>query len=208
MTTKPGFKQALLTASAFVLLLLLIETADRTMHLNLYHLGIYPRTAAGLTGILYAPLIHGSWHHLLSNSFALLVLGTVLVYGYPRSALPVFFMVYFVSGICVWLFARQSYHVGASGLAHGMMFFIFTIGILRRDRLSVALALIVFFIYGSMIWSIFPQEPRISYESHFFGAIIGVLAAFLFRHRDPPPPVKEYTWELEEEAGDDRDDMQ
>ena len=76
-----------------------------------------------------------------------------------------------------------------------MMFFIFTIGILRRDRLSIALAMIVFFVYGGMVWSIFPQEPGISYESHFFGAFIGVLAAFLFRGHDLPLPVKEYPWD-------------
>jgi len=209
MKKKPGFKQALLIALAFVILLWLIEILDRALDLNLYHLGVYPREPAGLFGILYAPLIHSSWNHLLSNSFALLVLGTALVYGYPRSTMPVFLMVYFCSGICTWLFARQSYHIGASGLAHGMMFFIFTIGILRRDRLSVALAMIVFFVYGGMIWSIFPQEPRISYESHFFGAVIGVIAAFLFKNHDPSLPEKEYQWEHEEaEFSDETDDRE
>jgi len=209
MVTKPGFKQALLVASAFVILLWLIEILDRVLNLNLYHLGVYPREPAGLFGILYAPLIHSSWNHLLSNSFALLVLGTALVYGYPRSTMPVFLMVYFCSGAGTWLFARQSYHIGASGLAHGMMFFIFTIGILRRDRLSIALAMIVFFVYGGMIWSIFPQEPRISYESHFFGAVVGVIAAFLFKNHDPFPPEKEYQWEHEEaELSDETEDRE
>ena len=83
-----------------------------------------------------------------------------------------------------------------------MMFFIFTTGILRRDKLSVALSLIVFLLYGNMIWSIFPQEPDISYESHFFGAITGTLAAFLFRDRDPTPPKKHYDWEGEENEDD------
>ena len=91
-----------------------------------------------------------------------------------------------------------------------MMFFIFTIGILRGDRLSVALAMIVFFIYGGMVWSIFPQEPGISYEGHFFGAIIGVLAALLFRNHDPSIPAKEYPWENEdledENETDNRDE--
>jgi membrane associated rhomboid family serine protease len=86
-----------------------------------------------------------------------------------------------------------------------MMFFIFTTGILRRDKLSIALSMIVFFLYGGMVWSIFPQEPNISYESHFFGAISGVVAAFLFRDRDPIPPVKTYDWE-NEDAEDENDD--
>ncbi len=194
---KRDFKRSLIIVSAFILLLWLVEILDRGFTLQLFRLGIYPREPEGLWGILFSPLIHGTWNHLLSNSFALLILGAVLFYGYPRAALPVLLLVYLVSGVCVWLFARSSYHFGASGLTHGMMFFIFTIGVLRRDRLSIALSMIVFFIYGGMVWSIFPQEPGISYESHFFGALAGVIAAFLFRNRDPSPAQKRYEWEDE-----------
>ena len=205
---KISLRQSLLITAVFVALLWGIELLDRSLGLQLHHLGIYPQNISGLRGILFAPLIHGSWYHLLSNSFALLVLGTALLYGYPRAAKPALAFVYIVSGIGVWLFARHSYHFGASGLTHGMMFFIFTTGILRKDKLSVALALIVFLLYGNMIWTIFPQEPGISYESHFFGAVTGVVAAFLFRDRDPTPPKKTYDWEgedLESEAGNTTD---
>jgi membrane associated rhomboid family serine protease len=192
------FRRSTITVLALVALLWGIEALDRGLGLQLHHLGIYPREPAGLWGILYAPLIHGSWGHLLSNSFALLILGVALLYGYPRATVPVLLFVYLCSGAGVWLFARSSFHFGASGLTHGMMFFIFTSGILRRDRLSIALSMIVFFIYGSMIWSIFPQEPGISYESHFFGALTGLLAALLFRGRDPAVPEKQYDWEDED----------
>jgi membrane associated rhomboid family serine protease len=197
------YRQSLLTASAFIALLWAIELLDRGLDLQLYRYGVYPQAANGLPGILFAPLIHGSWYHLVSNSFALLILGTALLYGYPRAAKPVLALVYIGSGIGVWLFARNSYHFGASGLTHGVMFFIFTTGILRRDKLSIALALIVFLLYGNMVWSIFPQEPDISYESHFFGAITGVLAAFLFRYRDPQPAAKQYDWDDEDNDNDD-----
>lgn len=196
------YRQALLIATAFVALLWCIELLERGLGLQLYRLGIYPQAASGLPGIVFAPLIHGSWYHLVSNSFALLILGTALLYGYPRAAKPVLALVYLGSGIGVWLFARDSYHFGASGLTHGVMFFIFTTGILRRDKLSIALALIVFLLYGNMVWTIFPQEPDISYESHFFGAVTGVLAAFLFRDRDPLPPAKTYDWEGEDSEED------
>jgi len=196
---QPAFRKAVLQVVACVLLLWLIEALDRGLHLSLERLGVYPRTMAGLAGVLFAPLIHGSWSHLLSNSFALLILGTGLRYGYPRAAGPVLVLIYLLSGLGVWCLGRESYHIGASGLAHGMMFFIFTTGILRRDRLSIALALIAFFLYGGMVWSIFPQEPGISFESHFFGAASGVLAAFLFRRLDPPQPEKHYDWEDETE---------
>ncbi len=201
-----AFRKALVPTVIFVLLLWLVEVLDRGLHLSLPRLGVYPRTAAGLAGVLFAPLIHGSWSHLLSNSFALLILGTGLRYGYPRAAGPVLVLVYLLSGLGVWCLGRESYHIGASGLTNGMMFFIFTTGILRRDRLSIALSLIVFFLFGGMVWSIFPQEPDISYESHFFGAASGVLAAFLFRRLDPLPPEKHYDWE--DEALDDTDNGQ
>lgn len=199
---KPDFKRAAMTTVIFVLLLGGIEVLDRSLQLPLHHLGIYPRDIHGAWGILTAPLVHGSWNHLFSNSFALLVLGTVLLYGYPRSAIPALLLIYLGSGLGVWLFARSSYHFGASGLTHGMMFFVFTSGILRRDRLSIALSMIVFFLYGGMVWTIFPQEPGISYESHFFGAAAGVLAAFLLRKRDPMPPQKKYDWEEGESDAD------
>jgi membrane associated rhomboid family serine protease len=199
---QPEFRKALIPVTIFIVLLWAVELLDRDLHLSLERLGVYPRTVTGLAGILFGPLIHGSWNHLLSNSFALLILGTGLRYGYPRAAGPVLVLVYLLSGLGVWCLGRESYHIGASGLTHGIMFFIFTTGILRRDRLSIALSLIAFFLYGGMVWSIFPQEPGISFESHFFGAASGVLAAFLFRRLDPPPPEKHYDWE-DEIAQDD-----
>jgi membrane associated rhomboid family serine protease len=192
------FRRALIAVVAFIGLLWAIRLADAGLSLQLYNLGVYPREPGGLWGILLAPLIHGSWGHLISNSFVLLVLGSVLLYGYPRSAPGALLLIYFGSGLGTWLFARSSYHIGASGLTHGLMFFVFVSGILRRDRLSVALSMIVFFLYGGMVWTVFPQQPGISWESHFFGALSGVIAAVLFRHNDPLPPVKHYDWEGEE----------
>lgn len=199
-----SLKRSSLVALVAVIAICLIELIDRTLQLELFRFGIYPRSLAELPNILTAPLIHGSWNHVLSNGFTLLVLLTVLLFAYPRSARPALVLMYIGSGIGVWLFARESYHYGASGLTHGMMFYIFTSGILRRDRLSIALSMVVFFLYGGMVWSIFPQEPGISYESHFFGAATGVLGAFLFSRRDPLPAPKRYDWEDdEEENGED-----
>ena len=192
---KADFRHAIAPPAVFVLLLWLLELLDLSFGLNLSRLGVYPRELQGLPGVLAAPLIHGSWHHLISNSFALLVLGTVLLYGYPRTALALLVLVWLGSGIGVWLFARGSYHFGASGLTHGLMFFIFVSGILRHDRLSIALSMIIFFLYGGMVWTVFPTGPGVSFESHFFGAVMGVTGAFLFFGRDPLPPEKHYDWE-------------
>jgi membrane associated rhomboid family serine protease len=200
---KPGFRHAAMVTAGFVLLLWLIEVLDLLFGLDLARLGVYPREPLGLAGILAAPLVHGSWLHLVSNSFALLVLGSVLLYGYPRTALPLVVLTWLGSGLGVWLFGRASYHFGASGLTHGLMFFIFVSGILRHDRLSIALSMIVFFLYGGMVWTVFPTEPGVSFESHFFGALMGLVGAFLFFGRDPLPPEKHYDWEGEDKPDDD-----
>jgi membrane associated rhomboid family serine protease len=189
------FRRALIGVAIFIALLWTIKLLDTGFDLRLSRLGVYPRVWHGLWGVVFAPLIHGSWLHLISNSLVLLVLGVVFLYGYPRSSRHVLILVWLGSGLGVWLFARSSYHFGASGLAHGLMFFIFISGILRRDRLSIALSLIVFFLYGGMVATIFPQQPGISYESHFFGALMGVIAAFVFRYREPALPEKTYDWE-------------
>lgn len=160
---------------------------------------IYPGRPEALPGILLAPLLHGSVGHLFANTAPLLVLGTALLYGYPRAtpiALP---GIWLLSGLGVWLFARSSWHLGASGLTFGLMFFIFTMGVLRWDRRAIALALIVFLLYGGMIWGVFPSKPGISWEYHLFGALSGILFAILLRKLDPPPPRKRYSWEDEEE---------
>jgi membrane associated rhomboid family serine protease len=189
------FRHAVLGVAVFLGLLWGIELLDGGLHLHLVRFGVYPRAWRGLWGVLWAPLIHASWEHLLSNSLALAILGIVFLYGYPRASRFVLPMVWLGSGLGVWLFGRASYHLGASGLTHGLMFFVFVSGILRRDRMSIGLSLIVFFLYGGMVWTIFPQRPELSYESHFFGAVMGVIGAFAFRHCDPPLPEKTYDWE-------------
>lgn len=192
------FRQAVRIAAGFTLALWVIKTAESLLGIDLGIYGNHPGSLRGLAGILSGPLIHGSWSHLLSNTAPLIILGTALLYGYPRSARLVLPAIYCGTGLAVWWFARPSYHIGASGLTFGMMFFVFTIGTLRWDRRAIALALIVFFLYGSMIWGVFPTDPAISYESHLAGAVFGVVLAFVCRDRDPPPPQKRYSWETDE----------
>lgn len=191
------FRQAVRIAAGFTLVLWLIKTTESLLGLDLGIYGNYPGSERAIAGILAGPLIHGSWSHLISNTAPLIVLGTALLFGYPRSARLVIPAIYFGTGLAVWLFARPSYHIGASGLTFGMMFFVFTIGTLRWDRRAIALALIVFLLYGGMIWGVFPTDPGISYESHLAGALLGIALAIICRHRDPAPPEKRYSWEDE-----------
>jgi membrane associated rhomboid family serine protease len=191
---------AFVAAVLFAAALWLIKLVESGFDLQLDRFGIYPRSENGAWGILWSPLLHGSLSHLFANTAPIVILGTALLYGYPRAATRLLPILYLGTGLGVWLFGRAGYHIGASGLAFGMMFFIFTVGALRWDRRAIALSLIVFFLYGGMIWGILPQGPGVSFEAHLFGALLGVLSAFLFRYRDAAPPAKVYSWEGEEDG--------
>jgi len=200
-------KRSFKIAASFTLLLWFIKTVEYAVGASLGQYGVYPGQLSGLIGILLSPMIHSSFLHLMANTAPLLILGTALLYGYPRSARIVIPAVYVGSGLGVWLFAREAYHIGASGLSFGFMFFVFTVGVLRRDRLAIALSMIVFFLYGSMIWGVFPSASSVSFESHLFGAIIGLTLAVVLKNHDPSLPEKHYDWE-KDEAIDPEPDQQ
>lgn len=159
-----------------------------------FKLGILPRNINGLVGILTSPLIHGSFSHLLSNTAPLILMGIGIFYFYEKVVYRVFTIIYLGTGLLVWIFAREVYHIGASGIIYGFVSFLFFSGIFRKDNRSIALALIVIFLYGGLIWGVLPVEKGVSWESHLFGAIVGIIAAFIFRKVDPP---KRYEWEDE-----------
>lgn len=143
--------------------------------------GILPRTLFGLIGIITAPVLHGSLSHLLSNSVPLLFLGTVLFFFYKKIGAIVFIRCYFLTNILVWLFARSnSNHIGASGLVYGLAFFLIFFGIFRRDFISILISLVILLMYGGVFYGVLPTDPRISWESHFSGALVGIFTAITF----------------------------
>lgn len=182
----------------FVAILWLVKLVEVQFGVSLHQLGVYPGALEGVLGIVTAPLVHGSFEHLAGNSLPLLLLVTALFYGYPKSKYWTITIVWLGSGLGTWLFAREAWHFGASGLTHGLFFFLFVISILRRDKRSIALMMMAFFMYGGMTMTIFPREPGISYEYHFFGALFGLVTALVFRKRDPKPIEKQYSWEIED----------
>jgi membrane associated rhomboid family serine protease len=190
-----SLRKSILIAASFIALIWVLVICTLFPGVELYALGVVPRTWNGLSGILTAPLFHSSWQHALGNTLPLLLLGSLLIYGYPKSRWWTLAGIWLLSGMGVWLFARSSYHIGASGLAHGMFFFLFISGILRRDKRSAALLMVAFYMYGGMLLTILPRDPGVSFESHFFGAAAGTLCAYLFRNWDPKPMRKRYSWE-------------
>jgi membrane associated rhomboid family serine protease len=165
-------------------------------------LGIRPRDAHGLIGIFSAPFVHASFAHLMSNTLPLGLLAGLALYAYPRGTRYALPFIWIMSGLGVWLWARPSVHVGISGIVHGLMFFLFVMGLLRRDRLGVAIALLVFFLYGGMVMTVLPREEEVSFEYHLFGAIAGVIVALAVFRLDPTPQRKRYSWEDEEESAE------
>lgn len=202
-TNNPQYqwKSSIVPVVVMVSLLWVIQSAGVLYRFDLSYFGIVPLDWTRLYGIITAPLVHGSYEHLFNNTLPLLVLGSVLMYGYPRSKGRVLLLVWLVSGVGVWLFGRDAVHLGASGVSHGLFFFLFTVAVLRKDKRSVALMMIAFFMYGGMVMTIFPRDPDISYEAHFFGALGGVIAAVLLWRVDPKPTRKKYSWE-EDDAED------
>jgi len=196
---KKKFLNALFFPLLFVGLLWAIKFIEILSGESFASFGLYPRTINGLPGMLTSPLIHGDFSHLFSNSVPLLILGTVLFYFYRGIALQVFTWIYLITGLWVWVAARSSYHIGASGVVYGLASFIFFSGVIRRDRTMMTISLLVTFLYGSIIWGVLPMEEGISWESHLLGFIAGILIAFFFRNEGPPSEKHVWIEENEEE---------
>jgi len=163
-------------------------------------LSLQPGVFTGLIGIVTAPLLHGSFEHLFSNSFSILVLGTLMGTVYPKAGIRAVPVIWILSGVGTWFLAIRGFHIGASGVTHGLMFFLMTMGLLRRDRPAIAAAFIGILLFGGMLLSVLPQQPDISWEYHLSGALAGILSAVVWRSLDPAPPRRIYSWEEEEDA--------
>jgi membrane associated rhomboid family serine protease len=190
-------RSALFSWLLFVALLGAVQIASIAWP-GLAQWAVVPLSLHGLVGLLTAPLLHADFGHLFSNAIGLVVLGTLLGTVYPRSASRIVLAAWIGAGAFTWLIGRPSVHLGASGLVHGLFFALFTLALLRRDRPAVVAAMVAMMLFGGMLLTVLPQEWRISWEMHAGGALAGIVGAFLWRHRDPPPPRRLYSWEIEE----------
>lgn len=199
-------KRRLISASVIfaivVAVLWVVKAFELISGISLAHFGILPLQVRGLAGIVCAPLLHADLAHLTANSAPLFFLGTVLVYYYRKKALPIFVLSWLLTGLWVWLFARgNNYHIGASGVIYALAVFHFSSGIIRREPRLMAFSMLVIFLYGSMVWGVFPDffpKQNISWESHMMGAVAGLILALFYRDSGPQPTV--YQWDEEEET--------
>lgn len=164
---------------SFVALIWGLELVDQLLlGRRLDRLGIRPHTIAGLRGILFAPLLHGSWGHLATNTTPFVVLGWLVMLRGIREFVIVTLATWVVSGLGVWLFgARNTVHVGASGLIFGYFGFLLFRSYFEQDLISAGLSIVVAVLYGPMIWGVLPLRRGISWQGHMFGLTGGVLTA-------------------------------
>lgn len=188
----------------------LVFWAEQLFSFQFTKLGVLPRTVEGLKGIIFMPLIHSEneIEHIVNNSIPTFFLFMALVYFYREIAFKVFFAGWILTGISLWFFAanKGAYHIGMSGLVYMLAAFLFTSGVLRRFLPLQAISLFVVFLYGSMIWGIFPMQEKVSWEGHFMGMSIGVLLAFYFKENGPQRP--KYQYEIEKEMGIEPPDLE
>jgi membrane associated rhomboid family serine protease len=179
---KATFGSAAATAVNFVAVLILIELADLSFRhfygLTLDGFGIRPRELVGLVGVVFSPLLHGNWVHLVANAVPLLVLLTVLFWDRryrPGSTLG---WIWLVSGLGTWAIGRpETVHIGASSLVYGLVAYLMAAGILMRSWRSAFVALAVGLVFSGIWYGALPQEGPISWEGHLCGAVAGVFAA-------------------------------
>ena len=177
--------------------------------LDFRHFGVKPRHVEGLYGILFSPLLHGDFGHLISNSVPLLALGGLIFFFYPRVAWRSLLMIYVMAGVALWLFGNMftfenSYHIGASGVVYGMVAFVFWSGIFRKNLKAIVLALIVLMYYGGLFMGILPGQEGISWEGHLYGALVGMYVAYWYKDEieNDEKPTR-YSWEDEPDVVND-----
>ncbi|MXV38911.1 rhomboid family intramembrane serine protease [Flavobacteriaceae bacterium Ap0902] len=204
MNEKAKIREAILIPTLLILVLVIVHLMNLP---GCY--GIIPRYLQGFRGVLLAPLFHSSWEHLFNNAYPILILGFMIFAFYRKIAYLLLTLGWMLTGILVWLFADMGIlpsdthigcHIGASGIVYMMASFVFFSGIFRRSLPLIAVSLIVVFLYGSMLWGIFPEEviiyskeqANISWESHLFGAMVGLF--FSYKWRKIGPQKKRFPW--------------
>ncbi len=210
----PVNKHATLEAIAYPILLLavlwVIFLLDKYFELKLYRFGVLPKSLEGLKGILFMPFIHGQrdFSHIINNSIPIAILLSVTIYFYRSIAIYVITLIWLLGGFLLWAIAINEgvYHIGISGVIYGLFGFLFVSGFFKKYMPLQAISLFVVFVYGSLVWGIFPTDETISWEGHLSGLLVGVLTAFAFRKEGPVPP--KYKYEIEKELGIEPPDLE
>lgn len=197
---KKIFYHSLLIPFLIVLIFWFVKIVEAFSGFSFVRFGVFPLHLDGLQGIIFSPFIHSDFSHLISNSLPFFILLFMLIYFYRRISYRIFFLLYFFSGVCVWLVGRPAWHIGASGVVYAMAAFHFVSGLIRSDVRLLTLSVVVVFLYGGLIWGLLPIRPEVSWEGHISGAISGIVLAIYYRkfliRRE------KFDWEYEDDDDD------
>lgn len=176
-----------------IFILYLLKFLEVGMEWDFHQLGVYPLEKRGVFGIFAHPLIHSDWQHLWGNTLPLFFLSWCLFYFYRHIAPYILFCIWIGCGILTFIIGKPGWHIGASGIIYGLAFFLFFSGILRKHIPLIAISLLITFIYGGLIWSMFPYfvKATTSWEGHLSGAIIGTICSIMFINHGPQRPAIE-----------------
>lgn len=188
LTERPAARPTWVTAAtvivAFVAALWVIELVDVLLANRLDLEGVQPRDPDGLTGVLVAPLLHAGWAHLVANTVPALVLGFLVLLSGISTWLSVTALIWLVGGLGTWLVAPpHTIHLGASVLIFGWLVYLILRGFFTGRAGQIVAGLLVFLVYGGLLWGVLPGQPGVSWQGHLFGAVGGGLAAWLLARR-------------------------
>ena len=179
--TKPDFR----LLSSIIVIIWLVGVVNWLFDYQLNRFGILPRTPEGLTGILCSPFLHGNFLHLINNTIGFFIFGWLVSLNRNNRSqlLKLTFFVVLVGGTLTWMLARPSLHVGLSGVIFGYWSFVSINGLFERSLRSILISVIAIFFYSSMIFGVMPSASGVSFESHLFGAISGVMYSYFYRRK-------------------------
>ena len=176
------------TILTFVALLYLVELIDLLTNHSLEDNGIRPQTTDGLWGIIFAPVLHANWAHLLANTIPLLVLGFLMTLAGISRFVWATAIIWILGGFGTWLIGNvgsscgPTDHIGASGLIFGYLAFLLVFGLFVRRVWDIIIGLVVLFLYGGVLLGAMPvlhQCGGVSWQGHLSGGVAGVVAAYL-----------------------------
>ena len=166
---------------SLVVIIWTVEVVNFLLGHRLTSFGILPRSSSGLIGIALSPFIHAGFWHAVSNTVPLLILGGLTLAADKARFWMTTVSIILLSGAFVWLFARSSYHVGASGLVFGYFGALISRAVIERSLKSIVLAMITITLYGGLLWGVLPLRSYISFEGHFFGLVAGILYVWIIK---------------------------
>ncbi len=171
-------------------ILYILKFLETGMDWDFTKLGVYPMEKRGVFGIFAHPLVHSSFKHLFANTIPFFFLSWCLFYFYRDIAPYIFFTIWIGCGVFTFLIGKPGWHIGASGIIYGLAFFLFFSGLLRKHVPLIAISLLITFLYGGLVWNMFPQfaKETTSWEGHLSGAITGTLCSIAFMKYGPQRP--------------------